>query len=105
MVVRSPSGARRPPPVERGRCGADQIATTMTVHQPFGPHAYEIVYGWSARSLEVTISARSGPVLGRGDICTIGGQAGYCKDFVVIEVKRRGETWLARCVAAGEEFF
>ncbi len=77
----------------------------MTVHQLFGPHAYEIVYGWSTRSLEVTISGQSGWVLGRGDICTIGGQSGYCKDFVVIEVRRRGETWSARCVAAGEELF
>jgi len=71
----------------------------------FGPHAYEIVYGWSTRSLEVTVSAASGPPLVRGDICTIGGQAGYCKDFVVIEVKRRGEGWIARCVSVGEELF
>lgn len=77
----------------------------------FGPHDYEIVYGWSTRSLEVTISARSGPLLRRGDVCTIGGQtsggqvSGYCKDFVVIEVKWRGELWSARCVAAGEELF
>ncbi len=77
----------------------------MTVHPLFGPHAYEIVYGWSKRSLEVTISACSGPRLGRGDICTLGDRSGYCKDFVVIEVNRRGEVWSARCVAAGEEFF
>jgi len=78
---------------------------TMTVHELFGPYAYEIVYGWSTRSLEVTISARSGPMLIRGDVCTIGGQTGYCKDFIVIEVLRRGEAWSARCVAAGEELF
>lgn len=96
---------RAPRMVERDRCGADQIATTMTVHQLFGPHAYEIVYGWSTRSLEVTISATSGPVLYRGDICTISSRTGYCKDFVVIEVRRRGATWSARCVAAGEELF
>lgn len=82
----------------------------------FGPHDYEIVYGWSTRSLEVTISARSGPLLHRGDVCTIGGRTisgaasggqagGYCKDFVVIEVKWRGDLWSARCVAAGEELF
>ena len=71
----------------------------------FGPHVYEIVYGWSTRSLEVTISADSGPALARGDICTIGGQTGYCKDFVVLEVKPRGEGWTARCVSAGEELF
>ncbi|UAL11230.1 hypothetical protein [Caulobacter segnis] len=72
----------------------------------FGPHDYEIVYGWSTRSLEVTISARSGPSLCRGDVCTISGQdGGYCKDFVVIEVKWRGELWSARCVGAGEELF
>lgn len=75
----------------------------MTVHQLFGPHAYEIVYGWSKRSLEVTISAPSGRPLDRGEICTISGQSGYCKDFVVIEVKRKGPAWSARCVAAGED--
>ena len=73
--------------------------------RPFGPHAYEIVYGWSTRALEMTISARTGPPLRRGDICTIGGDAGvHCKDFVVIEVKWRGCAWSARCVAAGEQF-
>ncbi len=71
----------------------------------FGPHIYEIVYGWSTRSLEVTISANAGPPLLLGDICTIGGQTGYCKDFVVLEVKRSGEGWSARCVGAGEELF
>lgn len=71
----------------------------------FGPHVYEIVYGWSTRSLEVTITAEAGPPLARGDVCTIGGQTGYCKDFVVIEVRRRGEGWSARCVSSGEELF
>ncbi|MET3666874.1 hypothetical protein [Caulobacter sp. 1776] len=72
----------------------------------FGPHDYEIVYGWSTRSLEVTISARSAHPLIRGDVCTIGGETGdHCKDFVVIEVKWRGDLWSARCVAAGEELF
>jgi hypothetical protein len=89
--------------VERDRCGADQIATTMTVHGLFGPHAYEIVYDWSKHALEVTISAGSGRPLHRGEICTISGQGGYCKDFVVIEVKRKGLAWSARCIAAGED--
>lgn len=71
----------------------------------FGPHAYEIVYGWSARSLEVTISGCSGPPLIRGDVCMIGNPSGYYKDFVVIEVKWRDRRWSARCVAAGEELF
>lgn len=71
----------------------------------FGPYPYEIVYGWSARALEVTISGQSGPALIRGDICIIGNPSGYCKDFVVIEVKWRDQKWSARCVAAGEEFF
>lgn len=72
----------------------------------FGPHDYEIVYGWSARSLEVTISAGGGPPLCRGDICTIAGEAGaHCKDFVVIEVKWRDTRWSARCVAVGEQLF
>ncbi|USQ96653.1 hypothetical protein [Caulobacter sp. RL271] len=75
----------------------------MTVHQLFGPHAYEIVYGWSKHALEVTISARSGRPLDPGETCTISGQSGYCKDFVVIEVKRNGLAWSARCVPAGED--
>ena len=63
---------------------------TCSEDRLFGPHDYEIVYGWSARSLEVTISARTGPPLCRGDVCTIGGEAGiHCKDFIVIEVKWR----------------
>jgi hypothetical protein len=79
---------------------------TTSDHRLFGPYDYEIVYGWSARALEVTISARSAHPLIRGDICTISGEAGnYCKDFVVIEVKWRGDLWSARCVGAGEEFF
>ena len=106
-VGRAPSLA-----VERDRCGADQIVSSshvrvMTAREGslFGPHVYEIVYGWSTRSLEVTISADSGPPLARGDVCTIGGQTGYCKDFIVIEVKLRDAGWSARCVSAGEEIF
>jgi hypothetical protein len=79
---------------------------TTSENKLFGPYDYEIVYGWSARALEVTISARSAHPLIRGDICTIGGEGGTtCKDFVVIEVKWRGDLWSARCVGAGEEFF
>ncbi|MGH1560602.1 hypothetical protein ACRAWD_28970 [Caulobacter segnis] len=75
----------------------------MTVHPLLGPHAYEIIYGWSKHALEVTISARSGRSLDRGQICTISGQTGYRKDFVVVEVKRKGLAWSARCVGSGED--
>jgi len=75
----------------------------MTAHPLFGPHAYEIIYGWSKHALEVTISARSGRPLDHGQVCTISDQGGYCKDFVVVEVKREGQAWSARCVGSGEE--
>lgn len=93
----APPRATTRPPRHTMPCSEDRL---------FGPHDYEIVYGWSTRSLEVTISARTGPPLRRGDICTIGGRAGaHCKDFVVIELNWRGGFWFARCVAAGEQFF